>query len=108
MKPIIHFMRTLIAQYACYIASILFMVLFIGFVTEVRSQFRGGEILYGCTSAGNIRFVMHLYRDCGSANTFADTLWLTTNATGFDSIGMTGLPPPIFRQYVTALPQVHH
>ncbi len=87
MKPIIHFMRTLISN-ACYIGSILFMVLFIGFVTEVRSQFRGGEILYGCTSAGNIRFVMHLYRDCGSANTFADTLWLTTNATGFDSIGM--------------------
>jgi hypothetical protein len=88
MKQIIHIIRTQMRN-TYFIASIVFMTLFIGLVPEGRSQFRGGEILYGCTPAGNIRFVMHLYRDCGSANTFADTLWLTTNATGFDSIGMT-------------------
>lgn len=71
------------------IPSVLFLTLFIGNMPEAQSQFRGGEIVYGCTPAGNFRFVMNLYRDCGSANTFSDTLWLTTNATGFDSIGMT-------------------
>lgn len=72
-----------------FIATVLFLNPFIGLMPEAQSQFRGGEIVYGCTQAGNFRFVMKLYRDCGSSNTFSDTLWLTTNATGFDSIGMT-------------------
>jgi hypothetical protein len=88
MKSVIHFLRTQMGN-RYFIASTVLLTLLIGLVPEARSQFRGGEIRYGCTPAGNFRFVMHLYRDCGSANTISDTLWLTTNATGFDSIGMT-------------------
>lgn len=57
-------------------------------VPDTHALFRGGDIRWGCTPSGNFQFVMHLYRDCGSPNTFPDTLWLTTNATGYDSIGM--------------------
>ncbi len=68
--------------------TLLWIFFFISIPNETQAYFRGGEILWNCTQAGNFRFVMNLYRDCGSPNTFPDTLWLTTNASGFDSIGM--------------------
>lgn len=53
-----------------------------------EASFRGGEITWACTPQGNFRFIMKLYRDCAGPGTFADTLWIRSNAPGFDSIGM--------------------
>lgn len=74
-------------------ATTTFLAFIFWFVIPYDTQacFRGGEIFWNCTPAGNFQFVMYLYRDCGSPNTFSDTLWLSTNATGFDSIGMVRL-----------------
>jgi hypothetical protein len=67
----------------------IFFVMMLAMMTlPAKAFFRGGEITWECTSQGNFRFIMKLYRDCAGPSTYADTLWIRSNAPGFDSIGM--------------------
>jgi len=70
------------------ITSIVIFTFHLFTTAPVYAGFRGGEITWECTPQGNFRFIMKLYRDCAGPGTFADTLWIKTNAPGFDSIGM--------------------
>jgi len=63
------------------------------------SYYNGGEITWECTSSGNFRFVMKLYRECytsyGVAATYGQTQNLYTNVPGFSYFIMhriTGSP----------------
>ncbi len=64
------------------------IVMFFINTEPAKANFRGGEITWNCTSNGDFEFIMKLYRDCAGPGTFADTLWIRSNAPGFDSIGM--------------------
>ncbi len=60
------------------------------------TRYMGGEITWECTSFGNFRFIMKLYRECYTASgaaayNFADSLYMKTTVSGFDSIKMTRL-----------------
>ncbi|MCF8297251.1 MAG: T9SS type A sorting domain-containing protein [Saprospiraceae bacterium] len=59
-------------------------------------HYMGGEITWSCTTSGNFKFTIKLYRECytatgTAANNFPDTLYLKTTVPGFDSIMMTRL-----------------
>lgn len=57
------------------------------------THYLGGEISWECTTTGNFKFTMKLYRECyyssGSAATFGATENLATNVPGFSIIVMT-------------------
>ncbi len=70
------------------VAAIVIVTIHLFTAAPVYAGYRGGEIAWECTPGGNFRFMMKLYRDCAGPGIFADTLWIRSNAPGFDSIGM--------------------
>jgi hypothetical protein len=70
--------------------GVIFLMIFLQLipVATVRAGYLGGEITWECTPQGNFRFIMKLIRDCAAPGTFDDTLWITSNFPGYDSIGM--------------------
>lgn len=71
----------------------------------MATHYMGGEITWECTSNGNFRFKIKLYRECyygsGSAANFGNGVTLTTTVPGFSSIYMirvTGWPKDIAPQ----------
>lgn len=59
----------------------LFILFLLGFLPEVfSSHYMGGEIIWECLPNGNYRFIMRVYRECGSTVTFSDPETLNTNA----------------------------
>jgi hypothetical protein len=67
---------------------LVLVYLFLAVSGEALGYYRGGEITWSCTPNGYHQFTMKLYRDCAGPGTFGDTLWIKSNAPGFDSIGM--------------------
>lgn len=58
------------------------------------SFYNGGELTWECTSNGNFKFILKLYRECyhssgGYAANYGSTQYLTTTAPGFSSITLS-------------------
>lgn len=72
------------------IAAVVIVTFHLFTSAPVYAGYRGGEITWKCgtPAQGTFIFTMKLYRDCAGPGTFADTLWIRSNAPGFDSIGM--------------------
>jgi len=59
----------------------LFILVLLGLIPEAfSSHYMGGEIIWECLPNGNYRFIMRVYRECGSTVTFSDPETLNTNA----------------------------
>lgn len=83
LKP--HMMKKQILPAAAFTA-LLFIT--IPFYKLEAQPYLGGEITWECTSQGNFRFVLKLYRDCAMVN-YGYTQYLVSNAPGFSNINMT-------------------
>ena len=71
-----------------------FFLLLLSSEELLATHYMGGEITWECTSSGNFKFTMKLYRECytqngGSAANYGASVNLTTSAPGFNSIQMT-------------------
>lgn len=72
------------------VAAVVIVTFHLFTSAPVYAGYRGGEITWKCgtPAQGTFIFTMKLYRDCAGPGTFSDTLWIRSNAPGFDSIGM--------------------
>lgn len=63
-------------------SAILFLIFGLMFLTSPvqSSHYIGGEIRWECMPNGNYRFIMKVYRECGSTVTFSNPETLNTNA----------------------------
>ena len=73
------------------------LILFFFVSSDLKAtHYMGGEITWECTSYGNFRFIMKLYRECyldsvNPAPNYGDSLSLMTTVPGFSSINMVRL-----------------
>ncbi|MCF8296670.1 MAG: T9SS type A sorting domain-containing protein [Saprospiraceae bacterium] len=71
----------------------LFFICIFSISELMATHYMGGEISWECTSNGNFRFEMKLYRECytssGSAAIFGSSYPMYTTVPGFTSINMT-------------------